>query len=206
MSRVLPLVLERVRALGFRVFEGENYDLNLFGIRTKDPALTFNDYIGCAYKVGQSWRVHYWPATTDPGWYYLQNASERFGVKGTAILVGDKQYRGAYEIGNHRGYEALVQTGAEVSVHRDATRDHDLQTIPENIETGWYGINLHGASSNPYEGEVDRTYKNVGPWSGGCQVVATNEAFRSMMELAHKQVEHHPTWTTFTYTLLNQWW
>lgn len=206
MSDLLPLVLDRVRALGFAVFEGEDYDLNLFGIRTKDPALAFNDFIGCAYKIGSSWRVHYWPATTDPGWFYLQNASERFGAEGTAILVADRQYRGAYKIGNHRGYEALVQQGAEVSVHRDADRDHDLDTVPENIVEGWFGINIHASSSDPYnETPRDRTDESVGPWSGGCQVHATG-AFLDMMSLARKQIEHHPTWQTFSYTLLNQWW
>ena len=209
MSGILPVCLERIAALGLPVFQNGDYDLNLFGIRTKDQALTFNDMIGCAYKVGSAWRVHYWPATTDPSWFYLKNASERFGGEGTAILVADRQYRGAYKLGPHGStkYEALVQIGAGVDIHRDADKDRHLDTVPDNIvEDTYAGINIHASSSDPYNTDVDRADDDIGPWSAGCQVHATNKGFRSMIALCHKQIEYHPSWTSFSYTLLNQWW
>ena len=210
MIELLPVCLQRIDALGFEVFTAGDYNLNLFGIRSKErQAGAFDDLLGCAYLVGRSWQVRYWPATTDPGWFYLQNASERFGVDGTAILVADRQYRSAYRIGPHgrTRYAALVQTEGPVDLHRDATRDRTLDAVPENIVEGLYaGINIHASSMDPYNEDRDRTEASVGPWSAGCQVHATAQGFRDMMDLCNKQIETHPTWLTFTYTLLNQWW
>ena len=68
-GKVRPVILERIESLGFAVFDGGSYDLNLFGIRAKNRnAGKFDDLLGCAWLDGaDGWRVRYWPATTDPG-------------------------------------------------------------------------------------------------------------------------------------------
>ena len=199
-----PAVLEQIEKLGFAVFEGGPYDLNLFGIRAKNrTANEFDDLIGCAYLDGRTWRVQYWPATTDPGTLNGELATKN--PKGAAILAPG-QYRGAYKIGPHGStkYAALTQRGAEVTVYRDATGDGVLNLDPDTLETGWFGINIHASSMRPYADEKVTT--RVANWSEGCQVHATSSGFRAMMDLCHKQIEYHPTWDSFTYTLLDQWW
>ena len=199
-----PSVLEQIESLGYAVFDGGPYDLNLFGIRSKNrTANQFDDLLGCAYLDGKTWRVQYWPATTDPGTLNGQLATKN--PNGAAIL-SPGQYRGAYIIGPHGStkYAALVQRGAEVTVFRDKTGDSTLDFDPSTLQTGWFGINIHASSMRPYEEEKDTS--KVRNWSEGCQVHATTAGFRSMMDLCHKQIEHHPTWTKFTYTLLDQWW
>ena len=203
---MLPPVLKHMESLGYAVFYGE-YNLNLFGIRSPSrESDSYDDLLGCAYQEGSAWRVHYWPGTTDPGKYYLETASKDFGVSGTAILAPG-QYRGAYEIGPHGStkYRALVQTGAPVSAYRDANKDTILDTnCSSPIETGWYGLNIHSSSMQPYEEDKDKTNYPVGRWSGGCQVHATTSGFVEMRQLAELQV-YHRDWGRFTYTLLESW-
>jgi len=192
---MLPPILRRIEKAGYKVFTSGPYDLNLFGIRAPDSrANTFNDFMGCAYQnENMSWVVEYWEATCDPGTYWLENYNEE-NVSGTAILIPG-QYRNVYKIDKHAGaYYALCQRAGNVSVWRDSNRDKRLNWSGDEHE-GYYGINLHHAS---YTG----TSKFVNKWSAGCQVIANIEHFNRMMELARLQQEHHPTWTTYTYTLL----
>ena len=199
-----PPILEKIESLGYVVFDGGPYDLNLFGIRSKTKtAGGFDDVIGCAYLDGKTWRVVYWPATTDPG--VVGDTLATKNPKGAAILAPG-QYRGAYKIGPHgsTNYTALTQRGGKVVIFRDKTGDRTLDLDPETLEAGWFGINIHAASSNPYNS--DKISIDVSNWSEGCQVHATTKGFRDMMDLCHKQIEHHPAWDSFTYTLLDQWW
>jgi hypothetical protein len=190
-------------SLGHVVFDGGPYDLNLFGIRAKTrDAGTFDDLIGCAYLDEKTWRVVYWPATTDPGLRGGILATQN--PKGAAILAPG-QYPGAYQIGTHgkNGYQALVQWGGRVAVYRDANQDSTLDTAG-GVDYGFFGINIHASTTDPYNTDTEK--ETVGGWSEGCQVHATAVGFRDMMDLARLQVVHHPTWKTFTYTLLDQWW
>lgn len=202
MGDPLPPVLARMKQLGHAVFESGAYNLNLFGIRSPDPTSnSFDDLLGCAYRETSDgpWRVDYWRATTDPGVYYREHPMR---VEGTAILVPG-QYRGAYELGLHRGkYEALVQTGAPVKVWRDSNCD-DVLDWSGDEHSGWYGINLHASAQNS---AGTASSSRVDKWSAGCQVHGTQRGFDAMMRLAHAQIDAHPTWTRFTYTLLEQWW
>lgn len=199
---MLPPVLARMDALGFKVFENGDYNLNLFGIRASDTRDAFNDFLGCAYRVDGQWTLKYWVATTDPSDYYRQRPVNE---DGTAILVPG-QYRGAYVIGDHRGYEALVQRNGPVKVYRDNDLDTELDLDPATIQNGFYGINIHASYNDPYEYTVDREPDtDTKKASAGCQVHASTTGFREMMKLAHKQVSSGMG-STFTYTLLDQWW
>lgn len=204
---MLPPVLQRIKALGYKVFTNGDYNLNLFGIRSPETTSgSYNDLLGCAYKVNGQWRVDYWAATTDPSIYYRENP---MNVKGTTILVPG-QYRGVYKVDLHAGkYLALCQRGGPVTVWRDANKDSVLDhDVPE--DTGFFGVNIHASTSTPYDETRDQDRdenSDVGVWSAGCQVHATATGFRAMMDLVDKQIETHPTWEeSFTYTLLDGGW
>lgn len=202
-EHALPPVLQRIEKIGGKVFTSGAYNLNLFGIRSPTKmAGKFDDLMGCAYKetADGPFRVDWWPATTDPGVYWLEHPMR---VEGCAALVADRQYRGAYRRALHRGkYMALCQR-SDVAVYRDGTRDEILNYDPSTIQEGLFGINLH-ASRQDGDGTGESTV--VGKWSAGCNVHATEEGFLAMMSLVDKSLEVHPTWTKFTYSLLNQWW
>jgi len=193
----LPPVLARIRDLGFAVFERGAYNLNMFGIRSpENKAGKFDDLIGCAYRdeADGPWRVDYWRGTLDPGAYWLENPMR---VDGCAAIVCDRQYRGMWKVGLHRGqYRALVQVG-EVEVYRDNNLDRVLDRDESTIMRGLFGINGHRAGAD--SSVVDK-------WSAGCQVVARRRDHDAWMDLVDKSLEEHPTWSRFTYTPLNRWW
>ena len=185
-----PLILEHIEALGYKVFDSDNYDLNLFGIRVGRDSNKFDDIVGCAYKDEGAWRVEYWRATTDPGFFYLENPHN---IKGTAILVPG-QYRGVWSLDYHQGKSlALCQRNGEVKVYRDANRDRILNMNKDTISEGFYGINIHQAGK--ISSRVDR-------WSAGCQVLARQTDFERLLFLCKRQIEIHG-WDKFTYTLLD---
>ena len=190
-------ILDSIKQAGYVAFEAETpYDLNLFGIRTEDATVnTFNDWVGCVYRDARMlWHCDYWPATTDPGLYWLENPSN---VDGTAVLVPG-QYRGVYKRDLHSGkYLALCQRNGPVDVWRDDDRDGVIDPDKSQVYSGFFGINLHHAS-------YDGTSTQVNKWSAGCQVIANISNFNKMMDLSARQIEYHPTWTAFTYTLLTE--
>ena len=202
MAPKLPPILARMERLGFDVFTSGEYNLNLFGIRDARHADTYNDLIGCAYIADGTWRVEWWPATTDPGARYLKEPMK--GTSGAASLVPG-QYRGVWTIGPHgqSGYEALIQRGGTVRVFRDSNRDTIHDHAEESIQDGWFGINIHAPQLDPYDRIVDYSERTVGGWSAGCQVHATTLGFRRMMWLCYKQVEHG-NGDRFSYTLMRR--
>lgn len=190
---MLPPILQRVQSLGHAVFENSNFDLNLVGIRTKSrKANAFDDIMTCTYKEGGRWVTKYWPCTTDPGVYWLENPSR---VAGTAILVPG-QYRGCYRLDKHQGrYVGLCQREGKVQVYRDSNMDEILDMSSDTIQEGFYGINIHRASTKRTSTQVDR-------WSAGCQVIADPADFAELILLCHEQVERG--FKTFTYTLVEE--
>lgn len=188
----LPLILEYVQSLGHAVFTNGLYNLNIIGVRSKSRERgAFDDWIVVVYRDESGWVARWWPATTDPG-----------NPSGTAVLVPG-QYRGAYQLGWHpnpnheRKYEALVQVGAAVTVYRDRDGDEQLDLDPATVETGWFGINIHMAGKQSAS-------TVVGNWSAGCQVFSDPTDFHEFLLICKRQVEHHPTWTSFTYTLVDE--
>jgi len=192
----LPIVLQQVKALGYKVFDGDaEYDLNIVGIRSKDNTPNvFNDLMTVHYKVKGQWITRSWQCTTDPGLYWMNNP---MNVAGCAQLCLG-QYRGAYKISKHRGqYDALCQRGAKVRVFRDPDKDDTFDQDEGSIIEGMFGINIHRASYR-------RTSTQVDKWSAGCQVFANPDDFAEVMKLAKKQVSVNG-WESFTYTLLEEW-
>lgn len=199
----LPVVLQRVKDLGYAVFDGEaEYDLNLVAVRSSDMTPdVFNDLFTCSYKVKgpngrMQWITRSWKCTTDPGLYWLN----RGNVKGTAVLCPG-QYRGVYRIDKHAGkYYALCQRNGPVRCFRDSNRDSVIDMDPDSITEGSrYGINIHRATSR-----AGRETQDVGMYSAGCTVLPSPDDFSELMGLARKQVEVNG-WESFTYTLLEAW-
>jgi len=175
-----PLILQYVGALGHAVFTKGTYNLNIIGMRSKThEANKFDDRMCCVYKDENGWVTRTWERPT-----------------GTAILVPG-QYRGVYKIGKHRGaYDALVQRGGRVKIYRDNNKDQILDMEPESVTEGYYGINIHRASTR--EGGSE----NVERWSAGCQVFADPGSFAAFMLLAKKSRD---MWgESFTYTLVDE--
>ncbi len=179
-----------VKTKGYVWFEGaKDYDVNIVGVRSSSTGQKvtnlFDDYITVSYKIGGNWKVHIWPATTDPG---KKGVMEYHNAQGVARLV-EGQYRGSHGIGLHQGkYEALKQA-KPVKVFRDPDRDMEYD---ENLITeGVYGINIHKAGA-------DSTY--VENWSEGCQVFKKSADFEEFMSICRKARDIHGN--SFTYTLI----
>ena len=169
------------------------YHLNIIGIRSANTIPNrFDDEIHVFFKNGSNQWVHYiFPATTDPGTYWLKNP---MNPQGTAIL-SQGQYQNCYQVGLHRGkYYALVQS-KPVTVLRDYDRNAILDFNNGKPETGMFGINIHHAS-------VIGTTKTVDNYSAGCQVFANINEFNLFMQLCerHKQLYGN----SFTYTLIDK--
>ena len=195
---MLHPILQRVLLVGGKVFTQGDWNLNLVGIRNPTPrANKFDDEMHVIYKEAGQWVDRWWPITTDPGTYWLENPLNKMG---TAAVVADRQYRGVWKLGLHRGrYEALVQKGAKIAVHRDDNLDSKVDYNKDNIEEGWFGINCHRATASEF-GSV-----NVNKWSAGCQVFASPHDYDSFLTICKTQ-EKERGWDSFTYTLLNGGW
>jgi 3-deoxy-D-arabino-heptulosonate 7-phosphate (DAHP) synthase class II len=48
---MLPNILQRVKDLGHKVFEGDNFDLNIIGERCQLDTNAFDDVLHVVYKV-----------------------------------------------------------------------------------------------------------------------------------------------------------
>lgn len=178
-------------AKGYKVFDNPaGYDLNIIGIRTKDTVSnTFNDYLCVLYLQENQWLLYSFPATTDPGIYYREHP---INVDGTAI-VKPGQYRGAYMVGNHKGYRALQQK-APITVFRDSDRDVELD-FDGSEDQGMHAVNIHRANADHISQQVDK-------WSAGCQVIADPNHFNFLMGLCMSAAEKYGN--SFTYTLLEE--
>lgn len=193
MTPTAEAIKAAMRGKGYVVFgnEAKGYDLNLFGIRTDDlNANRFNDVVGVMYLADGQWNCFLFPATTDPGTYWRENP---MNVAGTAILKPG-QYRGAYMVGEHKGYPALQQK-SPMKVYRDADRDNLLEMDESTVQEGMFGINIHRSSSSHASTQVDK-------WSAGCQVLQDPVQFEFLVALAEKARGIHRN--SFTYTLLTE--
>mgnify|MGYP005812148005 CR=1 FL=1 len=188
---MLSRVKEILKEFGFTLYT-KPYQLNIVGLRSKNVnSNSFDDEIHVFYtKPDGKWNYHIFPATTDPGTFWLNNPSY---PQGTAILA-QGQNRDAYSIGLHRGkYEALVQV-KPVTVIRDYDRDAILDFDNGSKETGNFGINIHRAESTGATQFIDQ-------YSAGCQVFKDADDFYAFMQLCKLHGKHHGN--SFSYTLVD---
>jgi hypothetical protein len=168
------------------------YQLNIVGLRSKSVAAnSFDDEIHAFYTMPDGkWNYHIYPATTDPGTFWLNNPSF---PQGTAILAQGQNVN-AYVIDLHRGlYKALVQV-KPVTVIRDYDRDAILDFKNGTKETGLFGINIHRAESSG-------TTHYINKYSAGCQVFQNAKDFDEFMKLCEMHSQLYGN--MFTYTLID---
>lgn len=180
---------------GYTFFDGDKeLNINIIGVRRDNAGTnTFDDFIVVIYKnANLKDIIKVYPATTDPGQYWLENP---MNPRGTAVLVPG-QYRGTWKLGKHQNkYEALVQRKT-VKVWRDNTKDSTIDYDSfSNINEGFFGINIH--RSNPY----DKSYV-VNRWSAGCQVFQSVHDFDEFMDICRRSSALYGN--SFSYTLLTE--
>lgn len=183
-----------LKKLNYTIYKKGAYNLNIIGVRAKGNSITnkFDDCIIVTYfdEHGKLF-IQYYDITTEPGKYYMNHPLSR---KGAAILVPG-QYRGAFVLGKHKGYKALVQA-KPLMVYRDDNKDSAYDYNPDTIEKGMFGINIHRSNPNIISQVIDK-------WSAGCQVFADPKKYKEFIDLCKKQIEHTGC-KTFTYTLINE--
>jgi hypothetical protein len=97
---------------------------------------------------------------------------------GGAARIKFGQYK-AWQVGIHGTsdrHEALVQTGGEITVHRDFNKDY--QRSGDKLDTGYFAVNQHWG--------YDLPYTNVYFASAGCLVGRTRQGHREFMSLIKK--------------------
>lgn len=192
VKQLRPHILDIVESHGFVVFENEDYNLNLIGVRKPIGVAkenSFDDVMHVVFKKFGQWEHKQYKITTEPGKYWLLNGR----TSGTAVLCSPQQVRGGWKLGLHKGqYKALCQV-KKVNVWRDSDRD-EVAEESEIIDNGYFGINIH--RSNPTKESI-----YVGRWSAGCQVFADPNEYNEFIEICEKQKELRG-WDTFTYTII----
>jgi hypothetical protein len=204
MSAIMPAehlaetISRAAEKLGFSFFTSGAWNVNYWGIRNPNPrAGYFDDSAVFLWQEqvtepgGQrklEWRAFMAPLTTDPGRTYLHRP---INVHGTALLSSPQQMKGAYKIGVHKGYRALVQA-KPVKVWRDNNRDSILDWEPgEEGIPGRYGINHH-------RGAPQGISKTADYYSAGCQVYEWVNAFLSMMDIMARTTDKYGPLVTYT--------
>lgn len=173
-------------------FYSRPFELNILGLRNNSvQSNRFDDQIHVFYNdPKKGWQYHIFPATTDPGTYWLKNPMQK---QGTAILA-QGQYKQAYALGLHRGqYKALVQA-KPITVLRDYDRNGTLDFNSGKKDTGRFGVNIHRAN------RVGKT-KQIDKYSAGCQVFENATDFDSFMALCEQHRKLYGN--TFSYTLID---
>jgi hypothetical protein len=188
---MLSRIKEILKEYGFVLYT-RPYELNIVGLRSKSvESNAFDDEIHVFYtKPDGKWNYHIFPATTDPGTYWLNNPTY---PQGTANLAqGQNLY--ANSIGKHRGsYEALVQV-KPVTVIRDYDRDAILDFNNGVKQSGNFGINIHRAESSGSTKSIDK-------YSAGCQVFKDADDFYAFIQLCKYHAKLYGN--TFSYTLID---
>lgn len=144
-------------------------------------------------KVAGQEVIKIFPNTTNPGVYWLNNPMSKLG---TAVLKPN-QWVDCWSLGFHQqktDHRALVQTG-KVTVYRDSNRDNNYQLNESKVETGLFGINIHGSNK---AGSSAR----IGKWSAGCQVFSHWAHKEEVMNVCEKFKT--VTKNKFTYTLIDE--
>ena len=188
-------IKDTVEGLGYKYFTGDNYDVNIIGVRNSktEGKITnkFDDKMTISYKdENGEWQYQEYDCTTDPGDDWMENPW--IDKIGCAVLKPG-QYRGSHKIRKHQNrYEALGQQ-KPVTVYRDNNKDGNYDLV--ETDTGLFGINIHRATK--YAG---RKSTQIDKWSAGCQVIAANDDWTKFMKIMRKC---SMIWrNSFTYTLI----
>ena len=190
-------IKDTVEGLGYKYFEGDNYDVNIIGIRNSKTAgkITnkFDDLMTISYKdENGEWQYHEYDCTTDPGDDWMENPW--IDKIGCAVLKPG-QYRGSHKLRLHSGRYLALGQKKDVTVYRDNNRNNKYEFDESTCDTGVFGINIHRAT--PLEGKTS-TYVNK--YSAGCQVIAANDDWFAFLEIC--QTAREEWGNSFSYTLI----
>jgi len=190
-------IKDTVERLGYKYFDGHNYDVNIIGVRNSDTngevTNKFDDIITISFKdENGEWQYHEYECTTDPGDDWMENPWVE--EKGCAVLKPG-QYRGSHKLRLHGGKYLALGQKKPVTVYRDNNRNDKYEFDESSCDTGVFGINIHRATK--YAG---KTSTNVDKWSAGCQVIASNDDWHEFLDICQTARE---VWgNSFSYTLL----
>jgi peptidoglycan hydrolase-like protein with peptidoglycan-binding domain len=164
-------IFQGVRQYNIVYIEGMNAD----GTLNNDAPNYFNDRRMVLQIVdGVPAIVGNWEGTTEPGGRYTYRPMNPEG----AARIKFGQYR-AWQVGIHGTgdrHEALIQTGGEVTVHRDFNKD--FQRAGDKLDTGYFAINQHWG--------YDMPNNNIYYASAGCLVGRMRQGHREFMSLIKK--------------------
>lgn len=171
-SRIIKYMTQKA----YKVFLGKG-ELNIIyiegcdwnGIPNADRPNEWNDRrILLTFNNGKPEIILNVTATTEPGDFYTLNP---FNPKKGCARIAFGQYR-AWQVGTHNNsHEALIQTGGEVTVHRDL--DKNFKRTGDRTESGYFGINQHHGWG----------LGTVGRSSAGCLVGQNVKSHQDFMRL-----------------------
>ncbi len=184
---------EIVESKGYTFFTKPG-SINIIGIRTSESTNEFNDTMCLAWiDEKMTEKIEYFPCTTKAGRFYLLAP---LTAAGTAILK-EGQYKAAYKVGLHKGYEAMEQINP-MSYFRDNNKDAKPDYVGTIVQ-GNFKTNIHRAAESGWSKFVDN-------WSAGCQVITGVEngktEFNIFMSIVKASAEKYGN--SFTYTLVNR--
>lgn len=177
MDSFAERLLRAMKAKGYVVDEGDDVvniayvaGMNEEGVKNANRTNAFDD-VRVVFRVvdGKPVILGSWQATIETGKLYTEHPI----VSGGAARIAFNQFK-AWQVGYHRGkYEALVQTGGPVTVHRDLNEDYDREG--DRVQTGYFGINQHHAYNAPKD--------DIGANSAGCLVGRMVKSHQDFMAL-----------------------
>lgn len=161
-------------------------EINIIGLEGVDPdgsynndaADKWNDSIGLlSFDNGTPRFDCLYRGTTEPGRYYT---IVRILNPNGAARIDTGYHPGIWEIGLHRGYQALVQAGNPIRLVRDRNRNFsrdDKQTTER-----WKGVNLHHGNNC--------SLNSIGRWSAGCTVIRLVREFNDFLNRVKSSAQY----------------
>lgn len=191
---IVDSIRQTFRVLEYTFFDNKlPYNLNIIGIRNNHIVRSgfFDDLIILIYRNKfNNWQVDQFEATTDAGSFYMQNPLNK---NGTAILL-EGQYKGAYQLGLHKGYEALIQS-APMKFVRDNNNDVIFNFNHKKVYNEIIGLNIH-------TGNIDFMLEENIKASAGCQVIVDPIKYKYFLALCRRSANLYGN--SFTYTLIKE--
>ena len=183
-------ILQRISQLGLSLDKppsdapSDAYAINIIGIEGLNPDFTLNNDVPNHWNdlflilgVDKDLNFRYFQksvGTTEPGSHYTYNP---MNPQGAARITIDTKHEKIWKVGCHgsgsNSHLALVQTGNQVCVTRDANKD--FQRTNDKITCGYYGINFHWG--------YDMPINNIGRASAGCQVIRSRKEQQNAMKI-----------------------
>lgn len=183
----VPLLLQRVQRLGHLIFTSGELNLNLIGQRSaSNTPGSMDDILSVVWMEAKGWHQADFICTLDPGMKTFKETPNPDG----APWIDFGQYRGAYEIGEHKGRPALRQVG-EITIRRDRNKNGVIDRDSPQTK-GLYGMHIHDGKS--------------AEWSEGCTVTLP-ESMRFVYDLAVRasttlSAAGKPYGNRFTFTVI----